>query len=111
MSYTRDEGSWPEIKGKPYQTQKVQYVVCLNTLGQDREFTPEEIKYALDCTKQYRDEWENIEKANLDRDIERKLDNMEAEKIYRDSYAALDDAEAEKRADDSNVVSDGGEPS
>ena len=39
QEYTRDEGTWAEIKTKPYQTKKVQYVVCLNTMGQDREFT------------------------------------------------------------------------
>jgi hypothetical protein len=46
--YVRDDGNWPEIKPKPFTTNKVQYVICLNTLGQDREFTPEEIRFALD---------------------------------------------------------------
>jgi len=31
--FVKDEGNWPEIKPKPFTTQKVQYVVCLNTLG------------------------------------------------------------------------------
>ena len=31
--YTRDDGNWPEIKTKPYQTKKLQFVVCLNTMG------------------------------------------------------------------------------
>ncbi len=57
QEYTRDEGNWPEIKPKPFTTQKVQYVVCLNTMGQDREFSEEQIKYALDTAKLYRDEW------------------------------------------------------
>ena len=37
--YERDEGTWPEIKPKAFTTQKIQYVVCINTMGQDREFT------------------------------------------------------------------------
>ena len=41
--YTRDEGSWPDIRTKTYLTKKLQFVVCLNTMGQDREFTAEEI--------------------------------------------------------------------
>ena len=86
--YVRDEGSWPEIKPKPYTSQKVQYVVCLNTLGQDREFTAAEIRYALDTVKLYRDEWERIEKENLRKDIVRKLDNMEAERLYREVHEA-----------------------
>ena len=30
---------WDEIKPEPFKTKKIQFVVCLNTLGQDREFT------------------------------------------------------------------------
>jgi hypothetical protein len=30
---------WEDIKPKSFKTKKVQFVVCLNTLGQDREFT------------------------------------------------------------------------
>lgn len=55
--YVRDDGNWPEIKVKPYSTTKVQYVVCLNTLGQDREFTADQIRYSLDTIRLYRDEW------------------------------------------------------
>ena len=65
-------------------------MVCLNTLGQDREFTPEEIRYALDTTKLYRDEWTRIEKDNLKRDIDRKLDNMDAERVYKESHDPMD---------------------
>lgn len=31
--YVRDEGNWPEIKPKPFTTTKIQYVVCINTMG------------------------------------------------------------------------------
>ena len=100
MEYVRDEGTWPEIKPKAYTTQKVKYVVCLNTMGQDREFSPEEVRFALDTAKFYRDEWERIEKANLKKDIDRKMDNMEAERLYKEVNEALDLAEAEKRAEE-----------
>ena len=59
----------PEIKAKPFTTHNIQYVICLNTMGQDREFTPEQIRLALDTVKQYRDDWERIERENLSRDI------------------------------------------
>ena len=62
----------------------------MNTLGQDREFTQEEIRFALDTSKLYRDEWERIEKANLTLDIDRKLDNMDAERLYRETHEAID---------------------
>ena len=48
----------------------------------------------------YRDEWERIEKENLTRDIDRKLDNMEAERNYRENHEPLDTAEAEKKAEE-----------
>jgi len=100
QEYVRDEGNWPKIKPKPFTTQKVQYVVCLNTLGQDREFTAEEIQYALDTVKLYRNEWERIETDNMRRDIARKLDNMEAERVYRELHEPMDTSEAEKRAEE-----------
>ena len=100
QEYVYDAGNWPEIKPKPFTTQKVKYVVCLNTLGQDREFTPEEIRFALDTAKFYRDEWQRIEKENLRRDIDRKMDNTEAERLYKETNEALDIAEAEKRAEE-----------
>ena len=78
----------------------MQYVVCLNTLGQDREFTKDEISYALETVKLYRDEWIRIEKENLQKDIDRKLDNMEAERIYKEIHDPMDTAEAEKRAEE-----------
>ena len=108
--YTRDEGSWAKIESKSYSTKKLQYVVCLNTMGQDREFTAEEIRFALDCTLNYKNEWERIEIKNLRADIDRKLDNMEAEKLFKDVHEALDNAEADKRAEDATTVEEGKEP-
>ena len=108
--YVRDEGSWPEIKPKPFTTRKIQYVVCLNTLGQDREFSAEEVRHALDTIKNYSSEWERIEKENLRADIDRKMDNMEAEKLYRENNEALDIAEAEKRAEEMVTQQEGQEP-
>lgn len=105
--YVRDEGNWPEIKPKPFTTQKIQYVVCLNTMGQDREYTEEEIRCALETTKRYRDEWQRIEDENLRRDIDRKIENMSAEQIYRETNEALDTAEAEKRAEEATAHQEG----
>ena len=67
--YERREFEGPDIKPKPFQTHNIQYVVCINTLGQDREFTAEQIRLALDTVKFYRDEWERIERNNISRDI------------------------------------------
>ena len=37
---------WEDVKPKDFKTQTVKFVVCLNTMGQDREFTADEIKFA-----------------------------------------------------------------
>jgi hypothetical protein len=44
---------WEELKPKPYKSQNIQFVVCLNTLGQDREFTADEIKFAQRTVRDY----------------------------------------------------------
>ena len=84
--------------------------MCLNTLGQDREFTADETRFALDTAKFYRDEWERIEKENLTKDIQRKMDNMEAERVYKEVNEGLDQAEAEKRAEEATQIAEGQEP-
>jgi len=100
QEYVHDDGNWQDITVKPFTTTKVQYVVCLNTLGQDREFSAEQIRYALDTVRLYRDEWERIEVENLSKDINRKLDNMDAERTYREVHEPMDASEAEKKAEE-----------
>ena len=64
---------WTPYKYAPYKTKKVQYVLCLNTMGQDRQFTQEERDYALRCVQAFRDRWEESETNHLLRDIQYKL--------------------------------------
>jgi len=37
--FKEEEKVWEPIEPQPFKTKKVQYVVCLNSLGQDRKFT------------------------------------------------------------------------
>jgi len=99
QEYVRDEGNWPAIEPKPFKTQKVSLVVCLNTLGQDRTFSQEQVQFALDMVKNYTSEWQRIENDNLRSDIERKLSDMDMEKNYKETNEALDLAELEARAE------------
>lgn len=39
--FKEEEKEWETIEPAPFQTKKVQYVVCINSLGQDRKFTEE----------------------------------------------------------------------
>ena len=42
-----DKKQWEVIEPKPYKTRTVQFVCCLNSLGQDRKFTDDEKLFAL----------------------------------------------------------------
>ena len=76
-------------------------------MGQDREYSAEEVEYALETVKFYRDEWERTEKENLSKDIDKKLESMESDRIYKEVNEALDTAEAEKRAEEATAHADG----
>jgi hypothetical protein len=81
---------WEEILPQPFKTQQVQFVVCLNTLGQDRVFTEEEKKFALRTVQQYRDIWERTEEDNLRSDINLHMAAMDFDKKYKESYEVQD---------------------
>lgn len=86
----REEKKWDEIKPQPFLTQKVSFVVCLNTLGQDREFTEDEKKLALRTVRDYKDAWETIEKQNLEQDILRRIKTIQRDKEYKENHEAID---------------------
>ena len=99
-----------EITAKPFKTQKVQLVVCLNTLGQDRNFSDDERKAALRTVQQYRDIWEQNEQENLKADIEHRLDQLDADKKYKEVHEALDNAELEIKSEQALQPKDGDDP-
>jgi hypothetical protein len=82
--FKADEKVWEEIETKPFHTTKVQFVCCLNTMGQDRKFTEEERMFALRTVQRYRDRWERCEKDNLKSDIEAKIARHETLKNYKE---------------------------
>jgi len=50
---------------KPFVTSKVQYVVCLNTMGKDVKYSENQRLFALRTVQKFRDRWEELEKENL----------------------------------------------
>lgn len=50
------------------------YIIGMNTMGQDREFTEEEIQFALKTVKFYKEKWEEKEKINLENDINMRME-------------------------------------
>lgn len=94
-----DSKHWDTIDVQDYETKKVQFVCCLNTMGQDREFSPTEKLFALRTVQAYRDRWEKSERDNLKADIDSKIAKMEFTKMYKEQNEAQDLAEIEIRAE------------
>ena len=98
-AFTPEQKVFEEIEMAPFKTEKVTYVVCLNTMGQDRRFTEEERKIALRTIQRFRNSWEAIEGNNLEKDIEAQIEHMEMGKKYREAHEALDNAEIEIKSE------------
>ena len=94
--FEREEKDWPEFKYAAFKTKKVQFVVCLNTLGQDRCFTEKEVSFAIETVKKYRDTWEKLEKKNLEHDVNLSLKYTEYDMLYVDHYSARDEERFEE---------------
>lgn len=60
-AFIPDTKKFPLISPKPFKTYKVQYVVCLNTMGQDRKYSESEKLFALRCVQAFRDRWEILD--------------------------------------------------
>lgn len=90
---------WEVIETKPYLTKKSTFVVCINTMGQDRKFSQDNRLFALRAVQKFRDRWEESERENLKSDIAAKIQRMESLKIYKEIHEVQDTAELELRAE------------
>lgn len=59
-------------------------------MGQDREFTEDEKKFALRTVRDYRDRWEQVERENLQSDIERRVKRIKYDRDYKEHYDIID---------------------
>ena len=89
-----------EFTYAPFKTQRVQYVVALNTMGQGRKFSDDEINYALKCVKHFRDTWKATEKNNLETDVLHKIECHDYDRMYKDHFEVKDNAEIDKIVDE-----------
>jgi hypothetical protein len=60
-------------------------VVGLDTLGQDREFTFEQRRFALETVKNFAAIWEKREQENLVKDRNLRLEMIELDKDYAEN--------------------------
>ncbi len=63
-------------------TKPRKFVVCLDTLGQDRTFTDEQRRFALETVKNFAAIWERREGENLTKDRNLRLQMSEIDKEY-----------------------------
>jgi hypothetical protein len=83
-----------EEKEPEYLSKELFYVVCLDTLGQDREFTEDQKKLVIDSIKQYKEVWELHEKGRLTEDRKLKEEEQERDGEFLDKeYSRLQEDE------------------
>ena len=101
---------WEEIKPKPFRTQTVSLVVCLNTLGQDREFTQDEIRFAQRTVRDFAAQWEKIERANLEQDVQMRLATIQSDLEYKQQREVPDNQDTEKKIEEAVQPKEGEDP-
>ncbi len=72
-----------EIVLKDYQTIEKRYVLCMDNIGQDKEYTEGELNFIMDISSLIKASWENQEKALILKDRDLRLQMMELENNYR----------------------------
>lgn len=99
-AYEPEQKEWEDIQEKPFDTFEEKYVVCIDTLGQDRELTDEQKRFVLNTVRNYKEVWEKTEKDNLLRDRTRKLRIMEMDKEFLDNELSKQLEEEERHVED-----------
>lgn len=82
--FVEEAKEWEKLEEKPFISKKKSYVVCLDTLGQDREFTDEQRRFVLNTIKTFKGLWEEREKQNLTNDRDHRLHELEFEREWID---------------------------
>ena len=80
-----EEKKWEEIVEKDFVASEQKYVVCLDTTGQDRPFTEEQVSFAVQIVKEYGQNWHQTEKLNLGKDITDKVETGKKDREYNEN--------------------------
>ena len=98
--YVPEERQWPEVEEKPFLTKNRKYIVCLDTLGQDRQFTDEQKRFALETVKNFAAIWQRREQENLTKDRNLRLQMADQDKDYNENQLAKFTQEEEDHVGD-----------
>ncbi len=60
-------------------------------------------------SRDYRDRWEQLERENLQRDVDKKISMMDVDKEYKELYDNLDNLHIEKEVEDALAPKEGEE--
>ncbi|TNV82509.1 hypothetical protein FGO68_gene1811 [Halteria grandinella] len=86
--YVPEERTWPAISEKPFHSKLKKFAVCMDTLGQDREFTVEQRRFALQTVQNFAQIWERREQENLTKDRNLRLQMLEIDKEFNENVLA-----------------------
>jgi len=86
--FDEEEREFPEESVKPFICTENKFVVCLDTLGQDREFSDEERRFVLRTVTNFRKTWEAEQRDNLTKDRDEILAVTRPETIGEESQNA-----------------------
>lgn len=79
IEFEPEEREWPEIILDEFRTQEQKYVICIDTMGQDREITDEQKQFTLETVERYIEIWEKEERVALEADRDRRLEALEVD--------------------------------
>ena len=83
------------IPFKPYVSKDKKYVICLDTLGQDRKLSDDQMRFALNACQKYKEIWESFEKEKIQQDVVLRVGANESDKAWLEEHK---DAQAEEEA-------------
>jgi hypothetical protein len=98
--YKEEPFELKNIEEPPYPTQEREYVLCLDTIGQDRAFSEAERNFALDIAKHVVVSWEEIERNALTKDKMLRVGIKARDEDFKDKEFAEITQEIEKAAEE-----------
>lgn len=90
---------WPEIKEKDFEIERKEFVLCADTLGEDRGISEAHRKYLEESANFFVKCWEQSEKNQLSNDIDRQLEyikNLNKEEFLKNFNDKFEDDVNEK---------------
>lgn len=100
--YQPTKVDWPKIEEPPYQTHEREYVLCLDTLGQDKTFSEAEKKFVLDVAAHVIKCWEKCEADALTKDKMLRITIKNKNEEFKDKELADYNDTLEKAAEEAS---------